>query len=294
MKLFKLTICFCFLIYTHLSFAQTCKPNIIADMPNNRYTMNLNGTVLDKKTGLTWMRCSLGQTWNNTACTGSVQYFDWQSALQTAESTVFAGLNDWRLPNIKELDSLVETSCYSPATNLIAFPGITNELFWSSSHSAGDNTDVWIVNFLNGENSNGYAPSSNNAVRLVTTNNVTALASIHYGIAPEGMSTEAAILALPTLASSASGQILTLNLTNGNFAYFAVPSTIANANNVTFTEMPYNEISAWDGATWPFEGIGETYGPLSVPGTLNGSPITWYLYRTDFSDLNSITYKFTW
>ena len=119
-------------------------------------------------------------------------------------------------------------------------------------------------------------------------------ASIHYGVAPEGINTEAAILALPKLASSASGQILTFNLPNGNFAYFAVPSTIANANTVTFTEMPYLEISAWDGATWPLDDIGDTYGPLSVPGTLNGSPITWYLYRTDFSDLNSITYKFTW
>jgi hypothetical protein len=35
------------------------------------YSDNGDGTVTDPTTGLTWMRCSMGQTWNGTTCTGA-------------------------------------------------------------------------------------------------------------------------------------------------------------------------------------------------------------------------------
>jgi hypothetical protein len=58
-----------------------------------------------------WMRCALGQNWNGATCTGSGQAYTWQAALQAAEGSSFAGYSDWRLPDIKELSSIVEQAC---------------------------------------------------------------------------------------------------------------------------------------------------------------------------------------
>ncbi len=166
MKWLKLTFYFCLLIYAHLSAAQTCNPSIIAEAPDSRYTANENGTVVDKKTALIWMRCALGQTWNNGICTDSPQGYNWQSALQNAESVVFAGESDWRLPNQKELQTLVESRCYSPAINLTAFPNATSELFWSSSPIANSSGDVWFIYFSTGHSYWG-SKDNNYYVRLV-------------------------------------------------------------------------------------------------------------------------------
>ena len=166
MKRFKLSLYFCLLIHADLTVAQTCNPNIIADAPDSRYTVNADGSVIDKKTALTWMGCALGQTWNNGVCTGSAQSYTWQSALQAAESAVFAGKNDWRLPNQKELQSLVEIRCYDPAINLMAFPNATSDLFWSSSPIANSSGDIWFVYFEDGHDY--WSPkNSNYYVRLV-------------------------------------------------------------------------------------------------------------------------------
>lgn len=153
MKKSILTLLLLSLTYTELSIAQTCNSAIPADTANSRYILNTNGTALDKKTGLTWMRCALGQTWSGTTCTGTAQAYYWHIALQTAENTVFAGVSDWRLPNKKELESLLERRCYDPMINLTAFPNEVGKSVWSSSPYALDSYNAWIVNFTYG---NGY------------------------------------------------------------------------------------------------------------------------------------------
>jgi len=166
MKRLKLSLYFCLLIHASLTLAQSCNPNIIADAPNSRYTMNVNGTVFDKKTALTWMRCALGQTWDNGECTGSAQMYRWRLALLAAKKTVFAGKKDWRLPNIKELQSLVENRCYDPAINLTAFSDAIGSRYWSSSPVAYGSNYAWDVGF-----NYGYGDWSNKGnhyyVRLV-------------------------------------------------------------------------------------------------------------------------------
>jgi len=123
------------LLLTHstLGESQTCNSSMIKNAPDSRYIMATNGTVFDKKTGLIWMRCALGQTWNTSTCFGTPKTYTWQNALKAAESVSFAGQSDWRLPNQKELQSLVENSCYLPAINLKAFPNATNNTLWSAT-----------------------------------------------------------------------------------------------------------------------------------------------------------------
>lgn len=164
-------------IHTSSSFAQTCNTAIPQTSPNSRYFMRTDGTAFDKQTSLTWMRCAMGQKWNGHTCQDSRALFlSWQSALQTAERTTFAGKSDWRLPNEKELLSLVERQCYDPAINLAAFPKGNNAYdtaYWSSTTSVGFGTwYAWIMDFYEGFNSDGGNKSEGNfgngyAVRLV-------------------------------------------------------------------------------------------------------------------------------
>jgi hypothetical protein len=131
------------------SNGQTCNGSITPSTPFNQFTINGDGTVTDNKTDLTWMRCSLGQTWSagESSCTGTASKYNWQNALTAANSTDFAGQNDWRLPNIKELKSIVEQACYLPTINDIIFPITQSAYYWSSSPYAGSNGRAWIVSF---------------------------------------------------------------------------------------------------------------------------------------------------
>lgn len=148
--------------------AQTCNTSIIPATPNSRFMLYTNGTAFDKKTGLIWMRCALGQTWNSAAktCNGTQTTYSWQAALNAAEVASFAGFSNWRLPNLKELSSIVERRCYDPAINLTVFPAETGSSFWSASPYANFSDFAWFVTFDDGD---GYyvGKSDVSAVRLV-------------------------------------------------------------------------------------------------------------------------------
>ncbi len=137
-----------------MSNAQTCQTeNIPATTPDSQLIDHGNGTVTDSKTGLMWKQCSEGLS--GTGCViGTVQGFTWQAALQQAQTINttggFAGFTDWRLPNIKELRSLAEKQCISPAINLTRFPNTPSTLFWSSSHLYFSPMREWYTNFDDG------------------------------------------------------------------------------------------------------------------------------------------------
>ena len=111
-----------------------CNKSLPRTAPDNLYELlNNNTEVKDKETGLIWQRCSLGQTWSGTACTGTAATYNWTNALQTAKNMG----NGWRVPNIKELDSLIEQACYSPSINEVFFPNTQSGSYWSSSPFTG-------------------------------------------------------------------------------------------------------------------------------------------------------------
>ena len=145
--------------------AQTCNPNMTDGRQNNRYTDKGDGTILDKFTKLIWKKCAQGLSGDDCA-TGSVAIINWQQALQQANNSTFAGKSDWRLPNIKELSSLVRHNCYVPAINEALFPNADNGGFWSSSPFLSRSNEVWVVIFGDGGgHGNHYANGGN--VRLV-------------------------------------------------------------------------------------------------------------------------------
>jgi hypothetical protein len=126
--------------------AQACQEVIPASAPDSRFTANGDGTVTDRATGLIWKQCAEGLS--GTDClTGGATTFTWQQALQHAEAAVFAGSSLWRLPNKKELASLVEQRCVAPAINARLFPNTPSNWFWSSSPTAYYSDGAWYVNF---------------------------------------------------------------------------------------------------------------------------------------------------
>lgn len=143
---------------------QTCDSTISPSAPATRFVNTLrNGTVVDTATGLTWKKCSEGQTYESLAnsCSGQADTFSWQQALQRAQAVDgggtgntagYAGQNDWRVPNIKELRSLVEQSCREPAIDpsKTLFPLTRSGLYWSSSPYAGAVGQAWGVDFTDG------------------------------------------------------------------------------------------------------------------------------------------------
>jgi hypothetical protein len=66
------------------------------DYGQNQFVDNGDGTITDAATGLTWMQADSGIG------------MDWPHALEYAEALEFAGHSDWRLPNAKELQSIID------------------------------------------------------------------------------------------------------------------------------------------------------------------------------------------
>jgi len=116
--------------------------------PTSDFTDNGDGTVTHKHTGLTWMRCAMGQTWSGTTCTGTAGTFTWDDA--KALTITYAGKSDWRLPTIRELSTLIELDSYNVAINSTIFPNTppVPDLFWSAT--AGAESGVWGIGFYAG------------------------------------------------------------------------------------------------------------------------------------------------
>ena len=130
-------------------------------LPEPRFTVNGDGTVIDNLTGLIWME--------NASCFGDKT---WQDALDECNvlSAGYCGLTDgslegdWRLPNRKELFSLLHDGYNSSPTlsntvgtgqytNGDPFTGVNSYRYWSSTTLSGSNIKsfAYYVSFESGE-----------------------------------------------------------------------------------------------------------------------------------------------
>ena len=140
------------------------------DNSDNRFTDHLDGTVSDTRTGLMWKSCPEGYT-GNTCTTGTVLPFGSVAPVVTqlgkANSAADKGYADWRVPTRNELASLVNRACQNPAISRV-FPATESLSFITSNPSVNNPaTQVWSVNFTDGNVGLGFLPGANYHLRLV-------------------------------------------------------------------------------------------------------------------------------
>ena len=112
----------------------------------DRYSYSTDGSqVIDSTTGLTWQRCVAGMSWSGTTCTGTAATYTHQAALAYAKTQT-----GWKLPNIKELGSIVDRTRSNPAIDTTAFPATPADRTWSASPYAGTSVSAWVVGFNEG------------------------------------------------------------------------------------------------------------------------------------------------
>lgn len=109
--------------------------------PDSAYTI-ANFGVIDNVTGLMWEK------------TASMYLRSWEDAWDYCQNkqTGFGGaLDDWRLPCVAELMSIVDYGTYNPAINGTAFPGTSSQPYWSATPDADRSGEAWFLSFYRGD-----------------------------------------------------------------------------------------------------------------------------------------------
>jgi hypothetical protein len=140
--------------------------------PTSRFIDNHDGTVTDTSTRMMWMRCSIGQNWNGSACDKAPASLSWQAALDAAATVNkqggYASHDDWRMPHIPELANIVERQCADPRINVAVFPDTPAAFYWTASNRPGKgNEDQAFILSFGPEGTGGDVKNASHFVRLV-------------------------------------------------------------------------------------------------------------------------------
>ncbi|MBP7796785.1 MAG: DUF1566 domain-containing protein [Elusimicrobiales bacterium] len=125
------------------------------------YTVSADSTtVTDNRTSLMWKRCSQGQdvdpSYGCTSTTTATQ-ITWVNAITSCKDDRTAGYIDWRLPNVKELFTLVEFHAYgttaplgAPYINQTVFPNTVSNYYWTGTTYVPSTDVAMLVGFQYG------------------------------------------------------------------------------------------------------------------------------------------------
>jgi len=113
-----------------------------AAWPVTRFIDNGDQTVTDTLTGLMWQK-------NPNAIPKS----NWSQALSLCDSSPVASYTDWRMPNLREMLSLIDYYYYSLAVDTTAFPLLDGDdtIYWTSTSNIADGVYAWCVDLDTGE-----------------------------------------------------------------------------------------------------------------------------------------------
>jgi len=138
-----------------------------AAWPVPRFTNHHNGTITDKLTGLMWTQDGSNES-GPAACTtgGLYRLYTWPNALiyvACLNTNKYLGHNDWRLPNVNELASLIHSGQADIAAwlNTQGFSNVQAEWYLSSTTYAPNTSYAWSVTM--GEGNLSLSGKTNNA-----------------------------------------------------------------------------------------------------------------------------------
>lgn len=151
---------------------------------------NGNGTVTDSGTGLVWQQ-------------GEPDYMAWGNALNYCEGLSLGGANDWRLPNVKELESLTDDALYSPAIDTTYFPNAISSGYWSSTTHAYNPGLAWYVYFYDGDVGSGDKGAAV-GVKCVRSGQSGSLSSLSIFASPASLSFGQTDISTPSASQAVS------------------------------------------------------------------------------------------
>ena len=126
------------------------------------YTDNADGTITDNVTGLMWAKDGSGE-----GCKNGNRYGHWEAAIDWAEGLIFAGYDDWRMPNIAELFSITlsDKDQGYPTINQTMFPNTIGNRYFSST-TAPTGYRKLLINFFESKVQNDV-PNTTHYIRVV-------------------------------------------------------------------------------------------------------------------------------
>lgn len=123
--------------------------------------------VIDIRSGVEWLRCSVGQTWNGETCTGEIvklNHDDIEKAIVIANEQLGG---NWRLPSLAELEGIVCHECDGVKIDIAAFPNTSGEPYWTNERNPYASRHYYTVNFFTGHRYGRFFPYQEMAVRFV-------------------------------------------------------------------------------------------------------------------------------
>ena len=97
----------------------------------NHFTDNGDGTITDNLTQLVWQKIP------------NANIFTWEQAISYAEGLTIGSISDWRLPNIKELQSINNELATNPSVFSPYFSSLGVHNYWSSTTLPNQNLSAW-------------------------------------------------------------------------------------------------------------------------------------------------------
>ena len=111
----------------------------------NFQTVSIGGDLvtIDHNTGLMWAADGNGEgCWNGGTWT-------WSNMVNVCNNLVFAGYSDWRMPNRREFESLVNAGTAPPTINSAYFPNTASDEYWTSTVYQ-NGPYIWYIDFSTG------------------------------------------------------------------------------------------------------------------------------------------------
>jgi hypothetical protein len=129
------------------------------------YTDNGDGTITDNNTGLMWEKKDYDSSLHGVqdanrypwSSAGAVTIWDWLAQINAEGGTGFAGYSDWRIPNIRELLSIVD---YGTAYPAVAAAFNTGCVAGCTVSTCSCPPDQWLWSSTSGADQTGYPNSA--------------------------------------------------------------------------------------------------------------------------------------
>ncbi len=201
----------------------------------NHFQNNGNGTTTDLLTGLTWLQVPLTDT------------LTWENALIASESLSFAGFTDWRLPDVKEIQSINDESLINPSVNSTYFSGVkANKNYWASTTLPNQTAQAWYLNTQFGITTYALKTSRQNVLCVrggTSTSGIIPATSSHNSIRIEPNPSHGFI----SLISEQKMQSITISDITGRIILQADPDDMSFQTDLPLPGMYYVAVNTSSG-----------------------------------------------